>query len=128
MGNSTSVTPVSTGGESTRPVPVFIPATDIFDAKDKLILVAEIPGADPNSVAVSLDRNVLSIRAAGKMQPPSGYSLIHAEYRDGDYQRAFALGTEVDADGIEATVRDGVLRIVLPKVEPAVRQIAVKAA
>lgn len=114
--------------EPARNAPVFQPATDIWETKDRLIIVAEIPGADPDSVEARIDRNVLRITARSRMTRPAGYSLIHAEYRDGDYERSFALPNEIDADGIEATVRDGLLTLVLPKTAPATRKIAIKLA
>jgi HSP20 family protein len=59
---------------------------------------------------------------------PEGYELEVAEYRVGDYVRSFTLSNQIDRDAIEATVRDGVLRLRLPKVtEAQTRTIAVKA-
>ena len=56
------------------------------------------------------------------------YSLVWAEYEDGDYQRRFTLSDEIDRDGIEATIKDGVLRLYLPKADIAkTRKISVKA-
>ncbi|MBI1320950.1 MAG: Hsp20 family protein [Candidatus Hydrogenedens sp.] len=116
------------GAEHTRSVPVFAPATDIYETKAGLVLVAEIPGADPDSIEVTFDRNVLRLTARSKMAAPAGHSLIHAEYRDGDYERSFVLPVEIDAERIEATVKDGLLRLVLPRSEPApAKKIAVKA-
>ncbi|MEI7606842.1 MAG: Hsp20/alpha crystallin family protein [Rhodospirillaceae bacterium] len=107
--------------------PVFLPNTDIWETKDQLVIVAEIPGAEPESVDVSVDRDVLRISARSRMTSPSGYSPIHAEYREGDYQRSFTLPSAIDAGKIEATVKDGLLKLVLPKVAPPpARRIAIK--
>ncbi len=107
--------------------PVFLPNTDIWETKDQLVMAAEIPGADPESVDVSVDRDILKISAKSRMAPPTGHSLIHAEYRDGDYQRSFTLPSEIDAGKIEATVKDGLLKLVLPKIAPApARRITIK--
>ena len=115
------------GAESAVKQPVFLPNTDIWETKDQLVMVAEIPGADPESVDVSVDRNILRIAARCRMTAPSGYSLIHAEYRDGDYQRSFTLPSEIDANKIEATVKDGLLKLVLPKIAPPpARRISIK--
>lgn len=109
--------------------PVFVPATDIWDSDGRLTLVAEIPGVDPGGVDIDVDRTVLTITARNRMTPPAGYSLVHAEYRDGDYERAFTLPAEIDVEHIEATVKDGLLTLVLPKIAPApARHIAVKSA
>lgn len=125
-----SMTETSTGGavsaERSAQGPVFVPATDIFETEEKVYVMAEIPGTDPDSVNVTLDRNILRITARNKMQAPGKYSLIHAEYRTGDYERSFSLATDIDRDHIEASVRDGLLKLVLPKAKPEVRSISVK--
>ena len=125
---SNGLTKTGTGGaETASKQPVFLPNTDIWETKDQLVLVAEIPGADPESVEVSVDRDVLQISARSRMAPPTGHSLIHAEYRDGDYQRSFTLPATIDAGRIEATVKDGLLKLVLPKVAPPpARRVAIK--
>jgi len=112
--------------ERTAQGPVFAPATDIFETDEKVFVLAELPGTDPESVNVTLDRNILRITARNKMQSPGKYSLIHAEYRTGDYERSFSLATDIDRDHIEASVKDGLLKLVLPKVKPQVRSISVK--
>ena len=86
-----------TGSEPTRSGPVFLPATNIYETAEGLLLFAEVPGTDPGSISVTLDRAVLRLGARSKMAPPAGYSLIHGEYRHGDYERAFTLPFEVDA-------------------------------
>jgi HSP20 family molecular chaperone IbpA len=57
---------------------------------------------------------------------PEGYDLAYAEYRVGDYQRSFSLSSQVDQEHIEATLKDGVLRLCLPKAGPTTKKIAVK--
>ena len=133
---TTDVTPAAgreaataAGTEPTRSGPVFVPATDIYETANGLVLFAEIPGTDPGSISVTLDRQVLRLSARTQMAAPAGYSLIHAEYRHGDFERAFTLPLEVDAERIEATVKDGLLKVVLPKAAPApARTISVKVA
>ena len=115
--------------EPARTVPVFLPATDVWETKESLVIQAELPGADPDSLEVGVDRGVLRIAARTRMAPPAGYSLIHGEYRDGDYERSFTLSTEIATDRIEAAWKDGLLTLVLPKAAPpATRRIAVKVA
>lgn len=125
-----NVTEAGTGrspsAERTSQGPVFVPATDIFESEDKVYVLAEIPGTEPDGVNVTLDRNILRITASNRMQAPGKYSLIHAEYRTGDYERSFTLSTDIDRDRIEASVKDGLLKLVLPKAKPDVRSISVK--
>lgn len=110
--------------------PIFAPATDIYETKDAIVLLLEMPGADPGSLDVTLDRRALEVSARSTPPAiPQGYTPLHCEYRDGSYQRAFTLSDEVDRDRIDAVFRNGVLRLTLPKASPSpAKKIAVKTA
>jgi HSP20 family molecular chaperone IbpA len=115
-------------GERTRTRPVFSPAVDIFETQDAIILLAEMPGVDPQSVDITLERRVLAIRATVPQVQHAGYRQVYAEYSDGDYERVFTLSEDIDQERIEASVRDGVLQLVLPKAAPAqARKIPLRA-
>jgi len=107
---------------------VYVPRVDIYEAGDEVVLTADMPGVDENAVDITLEKNVLTIEGRVEWERPEGYELAYAEYGVGDYHRTFALSNEVDQSRIEATVRNGVLRLVLPKSEVAkTRKIAVRA-
>jgi HSP20 family molecular chaperone IbpA len=108
-----------TGAERTRERPAFVPRADVYETGDTMVIVADMAGVDENSLDITLEDNVLTINGYVEPQPPEGYSLAYAEYRVGDYVRAFTISDQIDRDGIEATVRDGVLRLYLPKAEEA---------
>ncbi len=115
------------GAEHTRDRKVFIPPVDIVESKDAIILTADMPGVDEKNVSVTLEKGVLSV--LGEVEPASvkDRKLAYAEYEIGDYERAFTLSDEIDQDRIEATVKNGILRLVLPKTEAArARRIPVK--
>jgi len=78
-----------------------------------------MPGVDEKSVDIDLDRNVLTIRGQSALVSPAGYTCTYREYRTGNYERQFTLGTEIDRSGVTATARNGVLRLTLPKVKEA---------
>ncbi len=116
------------GVEYTSSRKVFTPAVDIIEQKDRTILIADMPGTDEKSVDITLEKNVLTIY--GKVEPlvPEKHGLVFSEYGIGDYHRAFTLSNEVDRNRIEATVKNGILKLVLPKAEAAkARKIAVRA-
>ena len=98
---------------------VFTPRADIFETAESIVVVADMPGVDESSVDITLEKNILTIE--GRVEPghPEGYRLSHREYEVGSYSRAFALSDEVSRQGIEATVKSGVLRLTLPKAGPA---------
>jgi len=105
--------------ERTRDRRVFSPRTDIIESGDRYLVVADIPGADESSVNITLEKNVLSIEAHTESAGPEGYSLVLSEFGLGDYARSFVLSDQIDREKIEASVKDGVLRLVLPKAGPA---------
>ena len=116
------------GAERTRDRVAFVPRVDIYETNDSIFLVADMPGVDEKSVDITLEKDVLMIDGYVEPVVPEGYRLAYAEYRVGDYQRRFTLSDQVDRDGIEATMKDGVLRLHLPKAAPTTKKVAVKAA
>lgn len=119
---------VETDAERTRDRLAFVPRADIYETDDAVFVVADMPGVDESSLDITLENNVLTINGYVEPLPPEGYTLIYAEYREGDYVRSFRLSDEIDRASIEATLKDGVLRLTLPKGKEArTRKIAVKA-
>ena len=119
---------VESEAERTRAKPAFIPRVDIYETNDAVALIADMPGVDENSVDITLEKNVLTINGYVEPERPEGYSLAYAEYRVGDYQRSFNISNEIDQENIEATMKDGVLHLHLPKAEPTTKKIAVQSA
>jgi HSP20 family molecular chaperone IbpA len=99
--------------------PVFIPPADIYETKDALVVDCEVPGVTSDSLDITLERRVLTIRAHAANQEHAGYQRVYGEYAPGDYERVFTLSEDIDRDRIEATAKDGVLHLVLPKAAAA---------
>lgn len=119
--------PVET--ERTKNMKVFIPRVDICETKDAIVLLADMPGVDEKSIDITLEKNVLTL--SGRVEPDTyeGHRAAYVEYEAGDYERAFTLSDEIDRDRIEASVKNGVLKLTLPKAEPVkLRKINVKSA
>ena len=115
--------------ETVSQAPTFVPPTDIYETKDAFIMLLDMPGADPDSLDVTLDKRTLRVAARSTPVIPKGYTLVLAEYQDGNYERAFTLMDQIDDQRIEAVFKDGVLRLTLPKSSPApAKKIAVKSA
>jgi HSP20 family protein len=127
METTKKVEAVQSGTEQMSPNKVFAPTTDIYEAKDHLLLLADMPGVKQDDVDITLEHNILTIH--GRVEPPmfEGYSLSYAEYGIGDYRRVFTLSNEIDRNGIQASVKNGVLKLVLPKSKNAMpRKISVQ--
>lgn len=115
-------------GEYTRSRRVYTPAVDIIERKEDIVLVADMPGVDEKTVDITLEKNELTLY--GRVEPvlPEKYTLYMSEYGIGDYQRVFTLSEEVDREKIQASVKNGVLKVILPRAEALkTRKITVKA-
>ncbi|HON59074.1 MAG TPA: Hsp20/alpha crystallin family protein [Smithella sp.] len=114
--------------EKIRNVKTFAPRVDIYETKDALYLIADMPGVDANTVEVELEKNILTIYGRVESGKPQEHTLVFSEYEVGDYERAFSLPEEIDQEKIKATVKHGVLRLELPKAEKVKpKKIAIQA-
>ena len=113
------------GAERTREQQAFVPRVDIYETEDAISVVADMPGVAPESVDLTLEKNVLTINGYVDFEQPEGYALAYAEYRVGDFTRSFSVSNQIDQEKIEATVKDGVLRLHMPKVQPTSKKITV---
>jgi HSP20 family molecular chaperone IbpA len=121
-------TPPTTGtGQQSASRPMFLPPADIYETHDNIVVLAEMPGVALDGVDITLERRVLTIRGRSAANDHAGYQRVYDEYADGDYERAFTLSENINRDRIEATLKDGVLHLVLPKAETAkARKIELK--
>jgi HSP20 family molecular chaperone IbpA len=101
--------------ETTRPGPVFRPDVDILERADDFVVYADLPGVDEQSVDVRLERGVLTLDARLATLPGADWSPIHTEYGLGSFHREFRVSEDIDADGVSATMTNGVLELRLPK-------------
>lgn len=117
---------LETKAESTRNVPIFVPPVDIFETESELTLRADMPGVPIENVDIDLHEDLLTIRGTVKGEKQEGSPLLQ-EYTVGDYYRQFTLSNMIDREKIEASMKDGVLEVKLPKAEAArPRKITVK--
>ena len=108
----------------------WYPACDVFEDKDAVKIVAELPGVKPEDVKVSLENNLLSIRGEKKQEAEERSERIHRYERSyGSFERTFMLPSTVEGDKISAQYQNGVLTIIVPKAERArPREIPVQTA
>lgn len=97
----------------------FNPPIDIHEGPDGLILEADLPGATEENLFIQLEDNVLSMHARIQSPASEDARLLHEEYQVCDYYRSFILSDEVDRDRITAELKNGVLRLTLPKADRA---------
>jgi len=103
-------------GEPTKAGVYYSPAVDIFETDEAIVLLADLPGVDKNTLDINVEDRQLTLtglvnEAEGRLQP------VYTEYGIGGYTRTFRLGDTVDQRKIAATLKDGVLTLMLPKAE-----------
>ena len=106
----------------------FVPAVDVSEDEDHVILTAEVPGMSPDDLDVTVDNGILTIRGEKKGEATSekaGYHRIERRY--GQFERRVRLPDYVDVEKIAASYKDGVLKLEMPKSEAAkARSIQIK--
>jgi len=107
--------PTSDNSERTQQRRTYSPAVDILERKDEITVMADMPGVDEQTVSVSLEKNMLLIRGSVRAEIPKDHTLTLSEYGVGDYERSFTLSNDIDRDKIQASVKNGVLKLILPK-------------
>ena len=113
--------------EQTTPGLVFTPAVDIFETDKEITLLADMPGVKADNLTIDLRDNILTLSADVSPVDNKDEEEIVAEYETGRYYRQFTLGEMIDQGKINAQLNDGVLRLLLPKVEKATpKRITVK--
>lgn len=105
--------------EKTVPARYFIPATDIYETDEALIVVMEIPGVGKNDIDVNLENDVLRVEGRINSSKYQGLEPVYTEYNVGHFARAFALSRKIDQQKIGAQVEDGVLTLTLHKSKEA---------
>jgi HSP20 family protein len=96
-----------------------IPPVDVFENDNAITVVADLPGVAREQLQVRVDGDTLMLEATAASQGPDDMELVYGEARSPAYRRQFTLSRELDASNIEAQLRDGVLRLTIPKAEEA---------
>jgi HSP20 family protein len=117
---------LQTPAESTRNLPTYIPLVDIYESSEALVLLADMPGVERENISIDVRDNQLTIQGAVTLEEENERQLLR-EYGVGDFYRQFSLGRSIDQTKIEASMKDGVLMVKLPKADVAKpRKIEVK--
>ena len=97
----------------------YRPNVDIYEQNDEIVILADLPGAMPDSIEVDFEDGELSIKAHVESRQEAETQFLVREYGTGDYRRKFRVSEVVDAERINASYTDGVLTVHLPKVQAA---------
>jgi HSP20 family molecular chaperone IbpA len=104
--------PMQERGDS---VQALRPAVNIFEDADGITLEADMPGVSKDRLQLQVERDQLVIEGDVELRMPEGMEALYADIRATRYSRAFALSRELDAEQIDASLKNGVLRLRIPK-------------
>ena len=106
----------------------MLPPVDVFEDDSGITLLADMPGVPKEQLELKVEGDALLIEGGVQSHTPDGLEAIYAELRVPRYRRSFTLSRELDATRIEANLKDGVLKLRIPKQAHAQpRRIAVTA-
>ena len=113
--------------EKSRPIPTVGALVDIYENDDEILLHADMPGIEKDNISVNVDNGTLTLSAVRKLETKG--VTTWEEFGDVEYKRSFSVPQTIDVSKVDAELKDGVLRLHLPKSEAAKpRQIEIKAA
>ena len=92
---------------------------DVWQAEDGYHVALDLPGIDPDSVEITFERNVLTVRAERRAEYEEGQNVLLAERPQGSFTRQLQVGDALDTDKVQATYDSGVLRLTIPMAESA---------
>jgi HSP20 family protein len=95
------------------------PKVNVYEYEDKVGIVAEIPGLDKKQLNVEVEDGVLTISGDKHSTfDDEGAKVLRRELKQSSFKRSFELGEQLDGDNINASFKDGVLSVAIPKIEP----------
>ncbi|WP_435531675.1 Hsp20/alpha crystallin family protein [Ramlibacter cellulosilyticus] len=97
----------------------LVPPVDVFENEQSIMLLADLPGVAREQLHVRVDGDNLVLEATATTAGPENMELVYGEQQVAAYRRQFTLSRELDTARIEAQLRDGVLRLTIPKAEEA---------
>jgi HSP20 family molecular chaperone IbpA len=111
-----------------REQPFVVPPVDVFENESGITLLADLPGVSHERLGIRVDGDSLVIEASALTNEPKELELVYGEAQYPAYRRQFTLSRELDASRIEASLKDGVLKLSIPKLDEAKpRRIEVRA-
>nr|WP_319494424.1 Hsp20/alpha crystallin family protein [uncultured Desulfobacter sp.] len=113
--------------EQTRQLYRVTPTVDIYENENEILLHADMPGVVKENISVDIDNGTLSISGVRKLEIKG--AATYEEFSDVEYVRSFSVPQTIDVERVEAELKNGVLKLHLPKSEAAKpRQIEIKTA
>ena len=121
-------TPESSEAQQREPEWVLRPPVDIFEDAEGITVMADMPGVTKDRLNIEVDKDTLLVEGDAKISMPEGMEALYADVRVTRYRRNFALSSELDTAAVDASLKNGVLSVRIPKrAEIQPRKIEVRA-
>jgi HSP20 family protein len=118
-----------TSPAASRAEPTLMPPVDIVEDASGITVTADLPGVDPDDLMIRVEGRSLILEAPLRLGESDSIAFVYSEVRANRYRRSFELSGELDTGAIQAELKEGVLKLCLPKTERAKpRRIEVRAA
>lgn len=98
-----------------EPALVIVPPADVFEQAEGITLQLDMPGVDKDRLNLQANRDTLLIEGTARLDMPEGMTALYADVRSTIYRRSFVLSDELESDKTEASLKDGVLTVRIPK-------------
>lgn len=105
---------------------VYSPNVNVYESKDTVTLVVEMPGVEQSSINLNVEKDTLSIEGSFNYDSSSFGTANSIEFAGGKFSRKFTIGKLVDAENARAKIKNGILELTLPKVEPKKTKIEIQ--
>ncbi len=121
---------VMSGSTEAVSPPTWSPVVDIYETDKEYVVEAEVPGVKQSDIEIRLSDNILTIKGYRPLYPEFSedrtgkYHRIECSY--GNFQRSFLLTDPIEENSIKAVLKDGILKITIPKKTPETKQIRVE--
>jgi HSP20 family protein len=103
-------------GQENSALATWAPAVDVYETENELVIKADLPEVEEKDIDVRVENNMLTIRGERKLeQSVKEDNYLRVERAYGSFSRSFSLPNTVNSNAIEATYKNGVLRVELPK-------------
>lgn len=112
---SMTKTPDSSAAAGQEPQRAVLPPVDIFEDENGITLLADMPGVPKEQLELKIEGDALLIEGGVQSHTPDGLEALYAELRVPRYRRSFTLSRELDTTRVEANLKDGVLKLRIPK-------------
>ena len=116
------------GQREREPDVVLRPPVDIYEDADGITLMADMPGVSRDRLTIEVDKDMLTLEGDARIEMTAGMEALYADVRSTRYRRSFTLSGELETGQIDASLKDGVLSVRIPKrAEVRPRRIEIRA-